>query len=734
MIRSILIVCVFCILVVFRGTIIASLLGAAGDFIAGPLGITEEASASLALALVQFGLDSISALVAIVGLWGAYVQLKLITTESSRRRREEVLFDDFPDPNFRAYLRSRHRELFRDDPRVPPLGFTAEELIQITRIEVTEYPIASLEGVGVFAQLQELICKGAPIESLNVMGLKELTRLSATNCRNLVEVNCSECESLSKLDLTDSPVRFLNCSGTSVDPRYIESLGTLETLVFRGVFRNVDKDSRMGMLPVSTLDLSRMHGLRSLDCSGNAIFKLTIPDGIEELDASSNPLIDPRKGGPLAGRRIRLPRPPENLEIAPESATPTNLPYDSLKSGIERAVELRHEDREQEAFDLLIYLWAVVRDSGALDNLSIVTQDDVERMVLLLNVIVEFGATCTQRSLRLNDWRWHGVDISLAEDVRRRADLIIAEREDTNLDLSGILEQKMRATNSLGLAYQRPFPALHNAEKGMLMSREAYGYFIKEGQKAIARYKLSHNEKDSRRVFDAIRYCSNYPTALDNSGKDKTEDADSRPILTKLLGAIDQTGSSKTHKLRGPWALALRFIRRREYLNARDDLREALRVRKELQDKLIIPMFTRDCARYYRAEWLQAGTLQNLMKAGVRGAARESESRYKKTIEGLRGLEERANGRNAVEQGQIRTARLGAQYGLSWLYINTKRYREACELARSTYEERAEFLGADHVDTLKALGMLEKAEDGMRRSHPGIPLLRRLRNTLYRTR
>ena len=157
MIRSILIVCVFCILVVFRGTIIASLLGAAGDFIAGPLGITEEASASLALALVQFGLDSISALVAIVGLWGAYVQLKLITTESSRRRREEVLFDDFPDPNFRAYLRSRHRELFRDDPRVPPLGFTAEELIQITRIEVTEYPIASLEGVGVFAQLQELI-------------------------------------------------------------------------------------------------------------------------------------------------------------------------------------------------------------------------------------------------------------------------------------------------------------------------------------------------------------------------------------------------------------------------------------------------------------------------------------------------------------------------------------------------------------------------------------------------
>ena len=70
MIRSILIVCVFCILVVFRGTIIASLLRAAGDFIAGPLGITEEASASLALALVQFGLDSISALVAIVGLWG----------------------------------------------------------------------------------------------------------------------------------------------------------------------------------------------------------------------------------------------------------------------------------------------------------------------------------------------------------------------------------------------------------------------------------------------------------------------------------------------------------------------------------------------------------------------------------------------------------------------------------------------------------------------------------------
>lgn len=731
MIRSILIVCIFSILVVFRGTIIASLLGAAGDFIAGPLGITEG-GASLALALVQFGLDSISALVAIVGLWGAYVQLKLITTESSRRRREEVLFDDFPDPNFRAYLRSRHRELFRDDPRVPPLGFTAEELTQITRIEVTEYPIASLEGVGVFARLQELICKGASIESLNVMGLKELTRLSATNCRNLVEVNCSECESLSKLDLTDSPVRFLDCSGTSVDPRYIESLGTLETLVFRGVFRNVDKDPRVGMLPVSTLDLSRMRDLRSLDCSGNAISKLTIPDGVEELDASSNPLINLRIGGPLAGRRIRLPRPPENLEIAPESATPTNLPYDSLKSGIERAVELRHEDREQEAFDLLIYLWAVVRDSGALDNLSIVTQGDVERMVLLLNVIVEFGATCTQRSLRLNDWRWHGVDISLAEDVRRRADLIIAEHEDTNLDLSGILEQKMRATNSLGLAYQRPFPALYNAGKGMLMSREAYGYFIKEGQEAIARYNRSHNEKDSRRVFDAIRYCSNYPTALDNSGKDKTEDADSRPIQTKLLGAIDQTGSSKTHKLRGPWALALRLIRRREYLNAQDDLREALRVRKELEEKLIVPMFTEDCARYYRAEWLQAGTLQNLMKAGVRKAARESESRYRKTIEGLRHLEERPDKKNdAVEQGQIKTARLGAQYGLSWPHINTKRYREACELARSTYEERAEFLGADHVDTLKALGMLEKAEDGMRRSRPGIPLLRRLRNTLY---
>lgn len=748
MIRRVALLVLLLCVVLLRNEILAAAFCLTQSFIQGSFGVSLGDDFSSAIAIVQLNLDLLSTFIAAIGLYGAFIQLKLITKENERRRREEVLFEDIPDANFRAYLRNLHKELFNDDPRVPPLGFTSDELKQVKHITITGQPIATLEGIGMFTELTELLCGGIPITDLNVMGMKKLTRVSAPNCRNLENVNCMDCESLYDLELSGSPVKNLDCSGTSVDVTKIEKLTSLQTLICRGVFQKKSNDPTDGMLPISKLDLTSLTQLQKLDCSGNAISQLTnIPSSLQRLNATSNPLITEelythRHAG------FELPALPEGITCRTGNPAVTSDWIKHLKALLNKAIALRHTENEPAAFDLLIYLWAEVRDSNIINNYKIQRQQDIEILSLAFMVIVEFGATSTQRSLQLHDWRWHGVDISLSEDIKRRAAQILKYYGEANLDLSPIKEAQMRATNSLGLAYQRPFILLHNSQLAIKNSSEAFAYFLEEGKRSAHTYQTNKDIEIFERVFNTIRYCSNFPTAFDNRGMDIYKEVFSRPLLSSLLGPINPEKQLTTYELKKIGTAVVKRARKHEIDQAKSMLNHALNARTQLINELIVPMISYTDGsieyqiRYYRALWLQAGTYQNLGRMGDIEAMKKAEETYMNVIEGLKRLEGIAIETNKI---QACSDRLGAQFGLSWLYINTHQYQKACELAKATYEERSQVLGAEHVDTQKALRALLQAESAQSKATENpvglstvrrytTPLLRVIRNALYKQR
>lgn len=255
------------------------------------------------LDVAGFSVSAVGLPVAVVSLWyakksldGADKQLRTLSQEAQRRSKEVVLFDDFPDPVFRSYLRERHWRLYgalkleRGEPAC--LGFTEDELLGIENIALDDLAVSSLEGIGVFQRLKTLSCNRTLLERLDVNGLEVLTDVEALNCSRLREVSCSGCKTLERFKLNGSNVVSLDCSRTRLSIGSIGCEGALERLTCRAVTAHVGSGPFSGR-HLGSIDLDLFPCLEYLDCAENQISRICSsgPAELRVLDARENGLM-----------------------------------------------------------------------------------------------------------------------------------------------------------------------------------------------------------------------------------------------------------------------------------------------------------------------------------------------------------------------------------------------------------------------------------------------------------
>ena len=173
--------------------------------------------------------------------------------------------ENFPDDNFRAYL--------LDQDYGADAVLTDEEIAVITRIDVSEMSIASLEGIEYFTELTNLFCYGNLLTSLDV-----------SHNTKLVEFFCQE-NQIAALDISKNTA----LQYTSFDNNALTSLiiGTQPKLLqiacsFNNLTKlDVSKASALKFLgcaynQLTTLDVSKSTALKELECSNNQLTSLDL--------------------------------------------------------------------------------------------------------------------------------------------------------------------------------------------------------------------------------------------------------------------------------------------------------------------------------------------------------------------------------------------------------------------------------------------------------------------------
>ena len=103
---------------------------------------------------------------------------------------------NFPDPEFRAWLAEpSNLNGYGSDGKL-----TAEEIANITFMEILYHPIANLKGIEFFKELNTLYCRDLSLTSLDVSNLTKLvtllcqdnqiTSLNVSGCTELYELSC----------------------------------------------------------------------------------------------------------------------------------------------------------------------------------------------------------------------------------------------------------------------------------------------------------------------------------------------------------------------------------------------------------------------------------------------------------------------------------------------------------------------------------------------------------------
>lgn len=110
----------------------------------------------------------------------------------------------FPDAVFREYLAQFDGN--QDG------SFSEEELVSVTRIEVYNRGIKSVEGVRLFKNLTYLDCDRNQLTALDVSGLSALTDLSC-HTNQLTDLDVSMCSALESLGCAGNRLTRLNVRG-----------------------------------------------------------------------------------------------------------------------------------------------------------------------------------------------------------------------------------------------------------------------------------------------------------------------------------------------------------------------------------------------------------------------------------------------------------------------------------------------------------------------------------------
>ncbi len=184
----------------------------------------------------------------------------------------EINAENFPDEVFREYA----EQFDKDGSGI----LEADEIDEVTEINLEESGVGDLKGIEFFKSLTSLNCKHNQLSSLDVSNnpsLKELecswNELSSLDVSSNPELTNLSCwgNELSSLDVSSNPeLTYLDCSDNK-----------LSSLDVSGNSKLTNLDCSFNEL--STLDVNSNSGLTYLDCSGNEL---------RSLDVSGNPSLD----------------------------------------------------------------------------------------------------------------------------------------------------------------------------------------------------------------------------------------------------------------------------------------------------------------------------------------------------------------------------------------------------------------------------------------------------------
>ena len=170
----------------------------------------------------------------------------------------EINKSNFPDPNFRKYVKDNFDTNVSDDK------LDQTELDRVTEINLYQRPVSSLQGIEFFKNLTKLDCTD-----------DKLKRLDVSRNPNLTVLECSFNE-LTKLDVSNNTnLKKLNCDGNKLIRLNVTNNPKLTELFFDGnslTSLDVSKNKELTKLfcfenKLTSLDLSKNKELTELDCS-----------------------------------------------------------------------------------------------------------------------------------------------------------------------------------------------------------------------------------------------------------------------------------------------------------------------------------------------------------------------------------------------------------------------------------------------------------------------------------
>lgn len=329
------------------------------------------------------------------------------------------------------------------------------------------------------------------------------------------------------------------------------------------------------------------------------------------------------------------------------------------------AKEIRRQGDDERAFRLLGYSYAQIRDQGVFD-LPTALRVKTGLLTLPSFVLLEYSAVCTQHAFRMFDESWHGVSISMGRSVYNDA---IKLSEDKGLpihDQAEVIEVLHLAETDLGLSFQRPFKRYRNTELAVEYSHKAYLYYWDKANEALSQSGACRLESAQKTIFNAVKYCGNYASAL----------------YQRALDLIE-----------------------RESDGASDLLRRSLDVRGKIEDGLIAKLSDKPNIRKYRSMVLRANTMQTMGRCKMGGGddyLTDARNLYESVIGQLQKLD--FDDKN-LAQGICAEARrvfAMAEYGYGWCLYHLGLYREALSAHEMSFKMRLKQFGATHIDTRKS--------------------------------
>lgn len=338
---------------------------------------------------------------------------------------------------------------------------------------------------------------------------------------------------------------------------------------------------------------------------------------------------------------------------------------DYIKASIDEGVSLRRRGDEEDAFLALGYAYAELRDRGVFQVEGVADNLKEGLLPSAIELALEYAATCTQHSFAIYDESWHGVSISI-----EKTSLDIAEECIKLLDAGAeeyVEAERLcyRAENALGLSLQRPFSRYRDTGRAVEYTEHVYDYYF---QFALDWINSRPTEGDASDVADrdlvdqAIRRCGNYPSALYQRGVDERQN--------------------------------------KSYKEAIKDLRSSLKVREEVESKLVRPFYGDESERVYRSQILRANTCQEIARCGKRLFFRSAKMKYERAISGLEQLKKHLIGPE-IRSACVTISR--GKYGLGWCLVHTGHLDEGLSYLEGAYAERRWIMGDAHIDTVKAL-------------------------------